>query len=133
MLHILLVCSSRARKGRLKKVGGRWAEQKDESVADFVRREREQVRQPFFVPCYPSARDATRACVRIVSAFHSRSLSSPRRTANPKSIRSCLLSRSDRVEFCPAIGCVETLRDRQGENCSASFVYALTNEGIAVT
>ncbi|CAN0300274.1 unnamed protein product, partial [Hapterophycus canaliculatus] len=31
-----------ARKGKLKKVGGRWAEQKDESVADFVRREREQ-------------------------------------------------------------------------------------------
>lgn len=31
-----------ARKGKLKNVGGRWAEQKGESVADFVRREREQ-------------------------------------------------------------------------------------------
>ncbi|CAN0448813.1 unnamed protein product, partial [Ectocarpus sp. 12 AP-2014] len=31
-----------ARKGKLKKAGGRWAEHKGESVADFVRREREE-------------------------------------------------------------------------------------------
>lgn len=43
LVTVSIQSSCSARKGKLKSVGGRWAENEGESVADFVRREREQV------------------------------------------------------------------------------------------
>lgn len=64
--------ASRARKGKLKKAGGRWAEHKDESVADFVRREREEVGAPQHVPhvVCPSMFFLRRHLSNYVGALH---------------------------------------------------------------